>query len=185
MILLFENMGRKTPNEYKIELPYGEAHLDILLFNDIEHRWIFTHNYLKRQSAERNAQPILTNKSCLVVNYNLGQVSGIELSMDIKRPDKRGQVYYLGVDISPNSHMFVEFKYEKQGELFRMKSIQTSTSQRVDLDALAKSQVPMKKFEFPFPLKDRVERELDGYKVPFMQNNGVESFFVFPAEYKK
>ncbi len=178
-------MRRKIPREYKISLPQGEARLDILLFSDVEHRWIFTHNFLKRQSEERNAQPILTNKTCLVVDYDRGIVSGMELSMDIKRPDKRGQVYWLGIDISPESHLFVEFKYEKQGDLFRMKTIKTGVGQIFNLDSLAESNLPRRPFEFPFPLKDRVERDAEGYKVPFLKNDGTAAYFIFPGNYKK
>jgi len=156
-------MERKTPIEYKIELPYGEASLDIFLFSNIEHRWIFTHNYVKKEN-NRDSRVILTNKTCLVVNYDQGKVSGIELSMDIKRPDKRGQVYWLGIDISPDSHSFLEFGYEKQGNLFRMKTIQAGVGNRFDLDSVLNSEVPMGKLEFPFPLKDRVENEFGEYK---------------------
>jgi len=171
--------------EYHIKLPYREAQLDILLFNNADHRWIFTHNYLNRESEKINAKPSLTNKTCLVVDYNNGIVSEIEISMDIKKHDKRGKEYWLGMDISLGSHLFVEFKYEKKGELFKMKTILTGAGNRFDLDSLTESQLPLRPFEFPFPLKDRIENEHGIYKVPFLTNSNVESFFDFPAGYSK
>ncbi len=178
-------MVKKIPREYKIELPYGEAHLEILLFSDVEHRWIFTHNYLKRETDDGRSKPMLTNKTRLVVNYDDGIAAGIELSMDIKRPDKRGKVYWHGLDISPESHLFVEFCYEKQGELFRMKTIQTGIGKRFDLEELSKGNLPVKPIEFPFPLRDRVEHELGDYNIPYLANNETVSFFRFPRSYRK
>jgi hypothetical protein len=172
------------PREYKVELELASgANLEMLMFSDTEHRWIFKHRYMHPEKRERLEKPTLVNDTTLVVNYDGGVAQDCNLTMNIVRPDKRGKRYFLGVDISEGSHLFAEFIYEKQGDLYRMKAVDLGMHGRVDLDSLCEGLV--KPVDFPFPLKDSVENEFGVYRVPFLRNDGEQAFFEFPKDYRK
>ncbi len=172
------------PPEYGIKLRLDTgATLEMLLFSETEHRWIFKHRCVYPEALERSAQPLLVNHTTLVVDYDGGVAKDCKLSMDIIRPDRRGKTYFLGVDISEGSHLFAEFQYEKQGDIYRLKTIDLGSHGRVELDALGEGLV--KPVEVPFPIKDRVENEYGAYKIPFLKINGEQAFFQFPRDYRR
>ena len=103
--------------------------------------------------------------------------------MDITRPDKKGKEFFLGVDISKDSHLYIEFVYEKGERLYRMKSVQMGARKRIDLDELGEGLV--RQANFPFPLKDCIENEHGVYQFPFLKNDGEIAFFEFPDNYQK
>ncbi|MBI3334773.1 hypothetical protein HYZ97_04775 [Candidatus Pacearchaeota archaeon] len=174
----------RKQNEYEINLELeDDCKLRILLFNGEEHRWIFSHNYTHPARPQPGKVPRLINATTLVVNYDKGIAQGINLSMKIERPDKRGKAFYLGIDVSPESYYFIEFEYEKQGDLFRMSSIEPRLGQKIRLDSLGEGLV--KPVQFPFPLEDRVKKEHGEYKVPFLSRQRRISHFVFPAKYQR
>jgi len=171
-----------SPREYKIELTLeGGANLNILIFNNTEHRWIFKNRYVLRKKDKQRGKPSLVNNTTLVVDYDSGYAQDCNLSMNIIRPDRRGKRYFAGVDISKGSHLFVEFIYEKTGDLYRMKKVDLGIHGSVDLDSSGKGLV--KQVNFPFPLKDQIENEFGTYRVPFLKNDGQTAFFEFPRQY--
>jgi len=115
------------------------------------------------------------------VNYDSGHAQDCNLTMDITRPDKRGKQYFVGVDISKGSHLFAEFVYGKEGDLYRIKEVDLGIHGKVDLDSLEKGLV--KQIDFPFPLKDQIENEFGIYRVPFLKNDEQTAFFEFPRQY--
>jgi len=144
------------PREYKVKLKLASgARLEMRMFNDTEHTWTFKYRYVHPKKDEGLEKLALVNRIALVVDYNGGIAQGCNLAMDIVRPDKRGKEFFLGVDISEGSRLFAEFTYEKQGDLYRMKSANFGRHGRVDLDSLGEGL--MKPIHFPFPLKDRLE----------------------------
>jgi len=170
--------------EYEINLLLDTgAQLKMVLFSDTEHRWIFKHRGVYPEAQERSAQPLLVNDTTLVVDYDGGVAQDCRLTMDIIRPDRRGKTYFLGVDISEGSRLFAEFQYEKQGDVYRMKTIDLGSHGRVELDALGEGLV--KPVEVPFPLKDRVENEFGKYRIPFLKSDGEQAFFQFPRNYRR
>jgi|SRR3989338_10199941 len=167
---------------YKINLRLeNEARLEMILFSTKEHRWIFRHHYTS-PVKERGEKPEIVNDTTLAVNYDKGIAEGINLFMNIVFPHRRGQTYWAGLDISKNSLVGVEFKYEKQGRLFRMIQADAGIYGKLELDKLQAGL--MKPVEFPFPLKDKVELEGE-YRVPFLKNDGEIAFFSFPENYKE
>ncbi len=184
LIVVTIGMPKKATGEYKAELRLdSSADLEMLIFNDKEHRWIFRHRYTHPENRERLEKPTLVNDTRLVVNYGCGIAKDCNLFMDIVRPDRRGKEYIYGVDISKGSRLILEFVYEKQDDLFRMKTLIVGAGKRVDLDSFGEGLV--KPVDFPFPLKDRLESESGVYKVPFLKGNGEQAFFEFPQVYRR
>lgn len=171
--------------QYKIPIDFGDgALLDIHLFNDTEHRWIFKHEFIKSERKELSTKVTIANDSRLYVNYEKGLAKDVKLSMNIRQPQKMGKKYFLGVDISEGSKLYLEFLYEKKDQLYNLTSIDMGSHGIIDLtkekDSLVKQQ------EFMFPVANPIEREFDGfgdYRVPFLKNNGEKGFFKFPESY--
>jgi len=168
----------------KLELPDGSK-LDKLIFNHIEHRWIFENYFSFPEQRQLGENPELVNTTKLVINYENGIAKDCDLSMDIIMPNKRGKTYFVGVDISKDSHLFAQFKYEKQNGLYKLKLIDLGMHGRVDLDSLEGGLMPSGEGQFPFPLLDPVINEQGVYKIPFLKSNSEEAFFEFPENYRK
>jgi hypothetical protein len=178
--------NKDLPREYEFKLELANnSSLEMLMFSEMEHRWIFKNRYSHPKSQKVREKPTLINDTTLVVNYVEGVAKEINLVMDITNLDKRGQEYYLGVDISPNSHLNLEFIYERMGDLFRMKTLVWGVGKSVEIDSLGKGLV--KPIDFPFPIKDRVENEFGIYRVPFLndKDNDAQVFFEFPRDYRR
>lgn len=170
--------------EYNIRLELASgARLEMLLFSYTEHKWIFTHKFVSPERPKGLEEPTLVNDTILVVDYDDGVSQRCNLMMNIIRPDRRRKEYFAGVDISEGSHLYIEFLYEKQAQLYRMKTVDLGIHGRVDLDSIGEGLV--KHVDFPFPLRDRIEKEFGIYKVPFLKSNLEEAFFEFPENYQK
>ena len=171
--------------EYNINLDLESgASLKMLLFDSKEHRWIFEYRYVFPDSGEKLEEPKLINDTKLVVNYENGAAQDIRLTMNTIRRDRVGKKFYLGVDISKNSKLCIEFLYEKKDDLYRLNCIDLGLK-RGKIDLSSQKEGLVKPFDFPFPIKDRIENEFGEYKVPFLRKNGEEAFFEFPKNYRK
>jgi len=175
-------LEENQPREYKVELELASgANLEMLMFSDTEHRWIFKHRYMHPENRKRLEDSILVNDTTLVVDYEGGVAQGCNLTMNIIRPDKRGKKYLGGVDISKGSHLFLEFVYEKQEDIYRMKTADLGAHERVDLGSLSEGLVK----PIDFPLKDRVENKFGVYSIPFIGKDGKQALFEFPEDYRR
>lgn len=173
--------------EYNIPLKLDSgAELNILLFSQTEHRWLFNNRYIRKENDNRG-KVILTNETILTVDYYSGVAKDLELRMNIYRPDKRGKEFFLGVDISEGSHLYAQFFYEKKDNYYRMKKADFGRHGSLNIEELVQSKndqlIKQIEFPFPFPLKDRIDNEYGSYKVPFLKNNGEIAFFEFPESY--
>jgi len=177
-------MSKKNPSgQYKIELGLADGvNLEMLIFGPSEHRWIFYKRFVSPENRRLSKDLILVNETTLTVNYDDGLAQKCNLVMNITRQDRKGKSYFLGVDISDGAHLFAEFIYEKQGNLFRMKAIDLGSHGKIDVNSLGQGLVRTP--DFPFPLKDRIENESGVYRVPFLKRIGEEAFFEFPENYR-
>ena len=168
---------------YDLELKLESgAYLQMLMFDNSEHRWIFSNRYIKRKNDEKLEEPKLVNDTTLLVNYNNGESQDIKLTMDIVRPDKRIKAFFEGEDIPKDSRIFLEIPYKKTNNLYKMSEIQIGSK---ILNFNNQKEGLVKSVEFPFPLKDIIENEFGSYKVPFLRNDGTESFFEFSENYSR
>jgi len=178
-------MNKIIPDSYKITHNLkDDVKLEMYVFNHDEHRWIFTYNYFYEvQKAESKTPISVVNDITLVVNYNKRVITdNLNLRMHIVRPDKKGQRFWLGIDVSEGSELNAEFKYEKKGDLFEMKLADFGNYGRVDIDYLGEGLVNQNK-NIPFPIEDTIKKEFTDYKVPFLTNENKLAFFEFPEKY--
>jgi len=169
--------------DYLIELKLADnVLLKMHLFDNREHRWIFSHRFVKREQDKALGNPLLVSNTKLVVNYWGGVSKDCSLQVHFVRPDKRGKTFVFGVDISEGSQKFIEFLYEKSDQIYRMKEVVVGAKKRIDVGALEEGLVPSR--DLPFPLLDEVAQEYGGYKFPFLKEDGGVGFFEFPEDYR-
>lgn len=159
----------------------NEAFLNMTLFDSGEHIWTFKNRYrVWREDSKKMDIPTLINDTSLVVNYNKGLVKKCELFMGIQRLDKKGKYFFAGTDISDQSELNIGFFYEKKEDNFRLKEIKIN-SQKIDLSG--KSEGLVKQIDIPFPIEDCLTNKHGIYRVPFLREENINSFFEFPEEY--
>jgi hypothetical protein len=169
---------------YRVDLELdNNVKLTQHLFNNKEHRWIFSHLYTLREDNERFGKVILTNELKLVVNYDLGVANDFYVTMNINRLDRKRKQFLAGMDISPNSHMYTDFKYEKREGFFQLVTIDSGRRGIINLNDNEEGLV--KKFEFPFPVLDRVENDYGTYRYPFRSENEEIKHIFFQEKYSE
>ena len=186
--------GKVKNYEVSLDLE-NDVNLKMLFFDNFgqgwdEHRWIFNHNY-KGEEGEKG-KPIITNETKLIVDYKDGISQNCELTMNVYFPERLEKEYFVGVDISPNSHHFLQFLYKKQNNGFLMDEIRVGVDKTIKRDEMLEMKnqdkqglVKLAVFDFPFPLKDLILNDYGKYEVPFLNKENEESFFTFPEEYIK
>lgn len=189
---------------FNLRLDSG-AWLKLLVFSMQEQTWVFTYRY-RKFNPENDRQVDVVNDYRLVVPYlnttlNFTQPERLEpnrvtLSMNVILPQRLGQVYYVGVDISPGAKTFIQFHYEPVsepviedksqpplgGQVLRLVEMEVGATKRIRLN----EQKPalMKPIDFPFQVLDRLVPRFGVYYVPFLDEDGKEQHFEFPARIK-
>ena len=173
--------SNELPTEYRVEIPYGEhAGLNLLMFSHQEHRWLFEYRYV---AGEDHKVDIL-NKYRLVIDYTDGIASGeVVLSMEIVFPERRGQEYLCGVDISRNSKVFIQFRYRKETgsdvPAYRLEEFEVGCGKVYKLEN-PEAGALINPVEFPFEVRDRITRESGLFRVPFKVDETRSDDFSFP-----
>jgi hypothetical protein len=159
------------PFEHEIRvLVANGASLKILYFSDREQRLIFSYRYVGEKKPGQ--QPDIVNDVQLTANYECGILaSPLVLSMHVIFPERLGQRYWAGVDISPGAKTYLEFTYERRPAEYRLVEISKGASQRVKLDEHTRLGL-IRQVQFPFPVLDRVPLEMDRFRLPFLTNSG-------------
>jgi len=175
---------------YMVEwLLVNGSRVKMLLFNRRQHRLTFSYNYRKYPKGEARGQPHVVNEIRLVVDYLDGLVISCALSMHVIFPARLGKVYAYGVDISPGAKTFLQFRYERQmlpdkedKFFFQLVELEIGCGRIIDLRPKGGpgSKALMRPVEFPFPVCDRIVAEFGQFRVPFLDNDHQEQFFVFP-----
>jgi len=167
------------PFEHEVRLLLASgARLKLLYFSDRDQRWIFSYSYVGDKKAGQ--APDVVNDVQLTANYECGVLaSPIILSMHVVFPDRLGQRYWAGVDISPGAKTYLEFTYERRAEEYRLVEICKGASQRVKLEEDTRLGL-IRQVEFPFPVLDRVYLEFGKYQLPFLTNEGAIREFELP-----
>jgi len=159
-------------HEIDLKLASG-ARLTLLYFSDREMRWIFSYDYLGEKDP--GPAPEVVNKIMLVANYEAGLLtSQIVLSMHVIIPERLGQHFFAGMDISPGAKTYLEFTYQapisdldnRVGDAFRLVDIEPAL---------------MRPIEFPFPIPDRIPLDYGMLHVPFRTNQGSIAHFDLPT----
>jgi hypothetical protein len=172
-------------HEIDLKLASG-ARLTLLYFSDRELRWIFSYDYLGEKDP--GAAPEVVNKVKLVANYEAGLLtSQIVLSMHVIIPERLGQNFFAGVDISPGAKTYLEFTYQapisdddnRVGDAFRLVEICKGARDRVRVCDIEPAL--MRPIEFPFPVPDRIPIDYGMLHVPFRTNQGSIAHFELPA----
>jgi hypothetical protein len=177
------------PLEHEVTLSLASgATLKLLYFSDREQRWIFSYDYF----GEKHLRPApeIVNKTKLTVNYEAGVLaSPLLLSMHIIVPERLGQKFFAGMDISPGAKTYLEFTYERdvlpsvvggaeRSVSYRLVEICKGARERVRLADVDPGLI--RPIEFPFPVPDRIGVDFGVLRVPFRTNAGSTAFFDFP-----
>jgi hypothetical protein len=172
-------MSPDDPLQHEIKLPLASgAQLTLLYFSDREQRWIFSYHYIGEKDP--GTAPQVVNDVKLTVDYQDGQIAQqIILSMHVIIPDRLGQQFFVGVDISPGAKTYLEFLYARAGADYRLVEICKGARDRVRLDETQPALV--RPIEFPFPVLDRIPAEYGRYRVPFRTNRGEVGNFELPS----
>jgi hypothetical protein len=105
---------------------------EILCFSETEHRIIWRRTFIE---SERH-KPTRTTKVSIMADYEDLTASAIRYDVEITRHDKRGKEYMAGVDISPNSHLFLQLSYVPGDKCFNLSEIARG-ARVVSMDMLA------------------------------------------------
>jgi hypothetical protein len=164
-------------HEIALKLASG-ARLTLLYFSDRELRWIFSYNYIGEKKP--GTAPDIVNEVRLTANYANGFLAPqVVLSMHVIIPERLGQRFFAGVDISPGAKTYLEFNYEHNGDAFRLVEICKGARERVRVTDVEPAL--MRPIEFPFPVPDRIPIEHGTLHVPFRTNQGALAHFELPT----
>ncbi len=136
-----------------------------LFFSHQEHRWIYEYVFrkwaeqtLSKQSVERGDLELYNNVK-IIVDYTDGLFTGIEVTMEIVNPRNRGKKFFTGVDISPNSKVFLNLKYKQiKDDEWALDKIEKGAQTIYNSDEESQN-LPVLPVDTPFPLYDRLKEE--------------------------
>lgn len=144
--------------------------LEVLVFKMAEMTFLYQHRFCR---DGEDGKVDLVNQLRVVAAYKDGFLSApLTLSMHIILPQRLGQVYAWGADISPGAKTYIEFQYvpQQQGQIkgpWRLDEIQVGARKRIRLD-----QGPglMRPVEFPFPVPDILTPQFGHLSLPFLRD---------------
>lgn len=154
---------------YKMVIePHEDFTLSMLMHSHKEYRFFWEYHFVKRQDDKRFGEPIFSNKLQIMADYEKGKISNLELRMDLTNIKKRGVKYAWGLDISPDSKLFLEFRYKKHPKGWRLdeilKSCQSIWKYTLPQDKMGTEVVEL--IDFPFPVPDLLETK-GGLYMPY------------------
>ena len=181
----YKPLVRNYHYNYNLDLERG-VNLNLHIFSPEEQRWIFSYEQLEYDEREgRKKTLVFRNKYKVVANYQKGLLSDtLDITMDMVWPERRGKVFTWGLDISPNSKLFVEFKYKRMPEgHFRLKTIIAGAGKRFDVEGDESGNALLKKVELPVPINDIIECDLNKcFNVPFVNDGGnLDNFIIMES----
>jgi hypothetical protein len=87
---------------------------------------IYTHESFKGQNKRR---PTLTIKQRIVIDYDKGiMADNINITFEITNHENRGKEFFLGVDISKDSKVFLDINYQKKDDNYVITEIHKGAS---------------------------------------------------------
>jgi len=173
------------PTEYRclFHLENGFA-VEQILFSHKEYLWLLTYQSVIKD-AKNARKYLLVNRMMIRVNYKDGVMDAFGIDMDIINHANRGKKFFVGVDVSPKSRIFLELKYglsedAKEWILSEMRK----GSEIITLGEVG-SDLPTRFIETPFPMSDRFAIEGGYLAVPFLSREGkIESMHI-PVDIRK
>lgn len=167
----------KTHN-IKLNLPDG-IRLKLLLHSHTEHAWFFEYRFIQRENDKPTGKVIRENEIKLYINYLNGKVSKIEATMHLINYEKLGKKYLFGLDVSPGSKMYLQYKYKKSKKDFHLKEIEVTPPHTII--KIEKGIIPDVENYFILPDKLLVD-DWGDYNFPFKTSEGKDTHFTFPRE---
>lgn len=165
--------GEPLSHDVVLALP-DDAEVRIMVTGE-EHRWIFRH--VLRVCVDRELRLYCETK--LVVDWARGVLADkLVLSMHVVLPEKLGQAFVAGVDVSEGAKTYLEWTYAAAGDRFRLRELCRGANDRHSFE-----QEPglVRAMPLPFPVLDVIEDEGRSYRVPFRKDEaGNLGYFTFP-----
>lgn len=160
---------------FALDLDNG-ATLEILQHPWGDQTWIFSYRYEEMDGRDIK---LLCDWKCVLRYGDERLIPDVGVTMHVIIPERMGQQYYLGVDISPGAKTFLqmEYKHDREGAPLILESITKGAATKIEIP---KQEGLVQPVELPFPIviADRIERQShtdkDGtvhvfgdYEVPF------------------
>lgn len=129
--------------------------------------------------VEGSRKPEQVTDISLVVDYEQGVAHEFSLSLSAVKPQRLGQKYAYGADVSPGARLYVEFTYklDADGETFVLSEYEVGTK-RTQVDRGTPGLV--QPVDIDYPVLDVVPCEFGAYSVPYIGPGGVQKEFQFP-----
>lgn len=147
-------------------------------------KFIYTKRYVQELSGEkktRRKQYELVADMKFIFGYAGGIISEAEINIDLNFPLRKQKEYYVGVDISPEAHYFIEIAYKRSYSCLEVKSIFAGGRELAKVDDIdwKRYDKGVFKSEVPFPVRDKIYQNSDSLIVPYSSDCGkLEQLFV-------
>lgn len=178
-----ESNSSKEPLEYRLDFRLkDDIFLKIIYDSEFEQRWIYDYEMQYRKDGSSIGNPDVVNKNKVNVKYIDGTINSLKTSMEIIIPPNRGKIIIAGLDISPNSHFYLEFIYQKQGDSFIIDEVFRDSNLIYNSKSKEKEGI-IKSNNIPFPIKDEVKNEFGTFFIPYLDSNLKQKFFEIREKY--
>ena len=160
--------------------PSPGVRLRMLTFSQNEHRWLFEAVATYRREGSR--KPVVTVKSKCKLDYQDGTMAAeVEVTVEIKNHEKRGREFLLGVDVSPDSHLFLTLNYQqRESELVLTEIIRGACDVIWSAEDMKEANALIQPAEAPLFIPDRLVLRYGHYEYPVKVLDGTDGVFSWP-----
>jgi len=173
------------PIEYRCSFRLDNGfRLEQLLFSHEEYRWLWTYRSLI-YNQENSLRVALSNNMMIRVDYKDGVMDSLGIDMDIINHTNRGRKFFFGVDVSPNSRIFLELKYKLAEDGKEWKLSEMRKGSEVITIGETGGDLPVRFIETPFPMSDRFDIDGGHLAIPFLSDEGSIEEIYIPVDIRK
>lgn len=115
---------------------------------------------------------LLTIKQVAIIDYNNGTIADeFNLTYEIINHENKGKEFYLGIDISANSHIFIDITFIRKEDHFTIKTIHKGVTCLYDIEDETDLSL-MKPVNSPINIPSNIEIKYNQMEIPFAYNDG-------------
>jgi len=180
-------MGKATLKP--VEKEYQSYRFQFELANDVRATLVYdnsaeahtlNYDYTYQQKSDRKS--LLTIIQRVHTNYSNGVINDqIDVTYEIVNHEKRGKKYLAGLDVSPNSKIFLEFKYERDDDKYVLTEIIKGMDLLYDKSDVKNNSLVMLR-ESPINITSELIIEFGRFNIPLCKTESGESKFILLSE---
>ena len=167
--------------KYKFVLPNNVT--ASLIFDSSSTSSQINYDYEYQVAGERRNRSKLVVKQRVHLNYQAGVITDtLNVSFEIINPENKGKEFFLGADISPNSHMFLDIDYKRNGDgNFEIFEVRKGVTLLYSSDENEKNQL-IKIAESPVDIETIIECKYGKFDIPLAMSDAKERLFINISE---